>query len=124
MEQLKKRFGLVLVVCVLAMPAFAQGLGQILPMGEGVNNNTPQDGFRLYGVSVFSQYSTQALPFGAVVPTNGANLGPATTLGVGGSLGWTRYRERRQHCSVAWRKSCCRSWEPLGHADGGWRESL
>ena len=53
-------------------------------------------GIHLYGVSVFSAYSTSAYPGGlGLVPTAGAgSLGADVNYGASGSLGWQYHRQR------------------------------
>src|SRR5438067_12586736 len=52
-------------------------------------------GIHLYGVSVFSGYSTSAYPGGlGLVPTAGAgSLGADVNYGASGSLGWKYHRQ-------------------------------
>jgi len=52
-------------------------------------------GFRLYGVSVFSGYSTTALPvgLGSVVPSGLEALGGSANYGASASFGWQHHRK-------------------------------
>src|ERR1700694_3508439 len=52
-------------------------------------------GFRLYGVSVFSGYSTSALPpgSGSISPTGLQELGGSVNYGASASFGWQHHRK-------------------------------
>jgi hypothetical protein len=53
-------------------------------------------GFRLYGVSVFTGYSTTPLPLGLgqAAPAGSQDLGPSINYGVSASFGWQFHREK------------------------------
>jgi hypothetical protein len=91
-----RNFGLT-VACVLLVLAATpiakpQGVAQALSAG----GNEGPDGFQLYSVSVYSEYSSTTVPFGSNIafgsslPTGSSNLGPNYLAGIVAKVGWRK----------------------------------
>jgi len=64
------------------------------PLNEQMNFRTGEmDGARLYGVSLFSGYSTSAYPVNQSIQLGASSIGGDANYGVSASMGWQRHRE-------------------------------
>src|ERR1039457_1150172 len=73
------------------------GIGDAQSLLDQVNfKGAAVEGFRLYGVSAYTGYSTSALPLGlGQTPTPGAQeLGGSANYGASASFGWQHHRQR------------------------------
>jgi hypothetical protein len=67
---------------------------QCQPLNDQMNFRTGNsDGVRLYGVSVFSGYSTSAYPLSQSVQPGASAIGGDVNYGADASMGWQRHRE-------------------------------
>jgi hypothetical protein len=88
-----KRWWQILAVSMaLAPAALPQGIGG---MGGGMGGGMPsmlggtgENGFGFYGVAAFAEYTSSTVPFNAIVPVAGLNLGPNYLAGGSASMGW------------------------------------
>lgn len=80
----------VIVGCLLVSPGYGQSVAD-----QASFRNMTLGGIHLYGVSVFSGYSTSAYP-GSLgqIPAGANTLGPDVNYGATASLGWKQHRQR------------------------------
>lgn len=85
------------LIAVIAIATVIIGTGGAQSLSDQVSfKDAPGDGFRLYGVSFYSGYSTSALPQGlGQAATPGAqDVGGAANYGASASFGWQHHRQR------------------------------
>jgi hypothetical protein len=73
------------------------GIGDAQSLSDQVNfRSASVGGFRLYGVSIYSGYSTSALPLGLgqIAPAGLQELGGSANYGASASFGWQLRRQR------------------------------
>jgi len=77
---------------VLAPAALSQGMGGMgLPSMQG---GSGENGFGFYGVAAFAEYTSSTVPFNAMVPVAGLDLGPNYLAGGSASMGWMDMGDR------------------------------